>query len=63
MHIPEPLKPFFDWASVGITLAAIISWFPAIAGALGIIWWCYRIYETRLATQLLRKQLEQLAKD
>lgn len=60
MNIPESLKTFFDWSAVITTIAALVSWFPAIAGALGIIWWCYRIRETRLAAKLIAKQLQQL---
>jgi hypothetical protein len=55
----DTAKTIFDWASIGTTLLAIIKWFPEIAGALGIAWWCYRIYETRLSIKLLKKQLKE----
>jgi hypothetical protein len=51
------LKPYIDWTSIVTTVGALVSWFPAIAGALGIAWWCYRIYETRLSIKLIKKQL------
>jgi hypothetical protein len=54
------LKTTFDWAAVITTIGTFVSWFPEIAGALGIVWWCYRIYETRLSTKILEQQLKRM---
>jgi hypothetical protein len=51
------IKGFFDWAAITTTVASLIQWAPAAAGVVSLIWVCYRVYETHLSVQLLKKQL------
>jgi hypothetical protein len=54
----DTLKTFCDWLATTITLATLLSWLPHMAAALGVVWGCYRIYESHLNVKLLKKQLK-----
>lgn len=53
----ETIKTFFDWGALGTLIATLASWLPGVAALLAVIWWAYRIHETRLQVKLLKKQL------
>ena len=41
----DTLKVAVDTASAVFTLGALLSWLPAIAAGLSVVWYCIRIYE------------------
>ena len=40
-------KTGYDVLMGGITVGAVVEILPTIAAVLGIIWWCFRIYELK----------------
>ncbi len=44
-----------DAASVGIVVATIAQWLPAIAALMSIIWTAIRIYETKTVQKWVKK--------
>jgi len=42
----EAAKAIGDVGAVSVTVAAIMTYVPAISAVLGLIWFCLRIYET-----------------
>ena len=53
--LSEPAKLVGDAISVGVTIATIAQWLPAVAALLTIVWTAIRIYETRTVQRLLGK--------
>jgi len=53
--IMETMKPAGDILSIGVVLATLASWLPAIAAIFTIIWTAIRIYETQTVQRLLGK--------
>jgi hypothetical protein len=53
--IMESMKPAGDILSIGVVLATLASWLPAIAAIFTIIWTAIRIYETQTVQRLLGK--------
>ena len=53
--VMETMKPAGDILSIGVVLATLASWLPAIAALFTIIWTVIRIYETRTVQRLLGK--------
>ena len=53
--LSEPAKHVGDAVSVGVTIATIAQWLPAVAALLTIVWTAIRIYETRTMQRLLGK--------
>ena len=51
----ETMKPAGDILSIGVVLATLASWLPAIAALFTIIWTAIRIYETQTVQGLLGK--------
>ena len=51
----ETMKPAGDILSIGVVLATLASWLPAIAALFTIIWTVIRIYETQTVQGLLGK--------
>lgn len=58
-HELEPIKQIVDIASVGATLAALMTWLPPIAAVLSVVWGILRIYESYLSIQVKRKELKE----
>ena len=54
-HLSEPAKHVGDAVSVGVTIATIAQWLPAVAALLTVVWTAIRIYETRTMQRLLGK--------
>jgi len=42
----EESRVIFDWTSVGVTVAALAEWLPAVSAALSVIWLTLRIIQT-----------------
>ena len=55
-HLREPAKHVGDAVSVGVTIATIAQWLPAVAALLTIVWTAIRIYETRTVQRLLHRR-------
>ena len=56
MHnVVDNMKPAGDILSIGVVLATLASWLPAIAALFTIIWTAIRIYETQTVQGLLGK--------
>ena len=53
--VMEGMKPAGDILSIGVVLATLASWLPAIAAIFTIIWTAIRIYETQTVQGLLGK--------
>ena len=53
--LSEPAKHVGDAVSVGVTIATIAQWLPAVAALFTIVWTAIRIYETRTVQRLLGK--------
>ena len=53
--VMETMKPAGDILSIGVVLATLASWLPAIAALFTIIWTVIRIYETQTVQGLLGK--------
>ena len=53
--VMEGMKPAGDILSIGVVLATLASWLPAIAALFTIIWTAIRIYETQTVQGLLGK--------
>ena len=56
-HLSEPAK-HVDAVSVGVTIATIAQWLPAVAALFTIAWTAIRIYETRTVQRVLGKRDE-----
>lgn len=58
-YLSEPIKHTMDALAIGTLLATLLSWMPAIAAILSVVWLSLRIYESwqniRLNNQKLRK--------
>ena len=52
-HLSEPTKQAGDFVSLGVVIATIADWLPAIAALLTIVWTAIRIWETRTVQSLL----------
>jgi len=57
-HLSEPAKHVGDVVSVGVTIATIAQWLPAVAALFTIAWTAIRIYETRTVQRVLGKRDE-----
>jgi len=53
----EDIKNFFDFLSLGTSVAVITSLIPVITGLLSIVWIVYRIYDLRLSVKIKEKEL------
>ncbi|WP_114954322.1 hypothetical protein [Sphingosinicella terrae] len=45
-----------DAISLGVVLATIAEWLPAVAALLTVVWTAIRIYETRTVQRLFRSR-------
>lgn len=52
----EIAKPFGDAVSIGVAIATIADWLPAIAALLTVVWTAIRILETKTVQRLLRRR-------
>jgi len=52
----EHIKHAFDYASLGVAFATIVSWLPNIAALVSIVWGLIRIWETKTIQRLLGKE-------
>jgi hypothetical protein len=55
-HLNEGTKHFLDGLSLVTVLGTLMSWLPAIAALLSIIWTLLRIYESKTVQSILRKK-------
>jgi len=49
-------RPFGDAVSLGVVLATIAEWLPAVAALLTVVWTAIWIYETKTVQRMLRRQ-------
>jgi hypothetical protein len=55
-HLNEGTKHFLDGLSLITVLGTLMSWLPAVAALLSIIWTALRIYESKTVQKLLGKK-------
>jgi hypothetical protein len=55
-HLNESTKHFLDGLSLVTVLGTLMSWLPAVAALLSIIWTLLRIYESKTVQSILRKK-------
>jgi hypothetical protein len=55
-HLNESTKHFLDGLSLVTVLGTLMSWLPAVAAILSIIWTLLRIYESKTVQSILRKK-------
>jgi hypothetical protein len=55
-HLNEGTKHFLDGLSLLTVLGTLMSWLPAVAALLSIIWTVLRIYESKTVQGLLGKK-------
>ena len=55
-HLNEGTKHFLDGLSLLTVLGTLMSWLPAVAALLSIIWTALRIYESKTVQKLLGKK-------
>jgi hypothetical protein len=55
-HLNESSKHFLDGLSLLTVLGTLMSWLPAVAALLSIIWTTLRIYESKTVQKLLGKK-------
>jgi hypothetical protein len=55
-HLNESTKHFLDGLSLVTVLGTLMSWLPAVAALLSIIWTLLRIYESKTVQSVLRKK-------
>ena len=53
-------RPVGDAISIGVAVATVADWLPAVAALLTIVWTIIRIYETRTVQRLLRRRGDQV---
>lgn len=51
----DHLKQLGDGISLGLVVATITQWLPAVAAVFSIIWTAIRIYETKTVQNLLHR--------
>ncbi|MGZ8311713.1 MAG: hypothetical protein ACXWUP_09085 [Allosphingosinicella sp.] len=52
----EIAKPFGDAVSIGVAIATVAEWLPAVAALLTIVWTAIRIWETRTVQRRLGRR-------
>ena len=57
-HGTDAARHFGDAVSLGVVVATIAEWLPAVAALLTVIWTAIRIYETRTVQRLVRRGRE-----
>jgi len=55
-HLNEGTKHFLDGLSLLTVLGTLMSWLPAVAALLSIVWTTLRIYESKTVQKLLGKK-------
>jgi hypothetical protein len=55
-HLNEGTKHVLDGLSLLTVLGTLMSWLPAVAALLSIIWTALRIYESKTVQKLLGKK-------
>ena len=55
-HLNEGTKHVLDGLSLLTVLGTLMSWLPAVAALLSIIWTLLRIYESKTVQKLLGKK-------
>ena len=55
-HLSEGTKHVLDGLSLVTVLGTLMSWLPAVAALLSIIWTVLRIYESKTVQKLLGKK-------
>jgi hypothetical protein len=55
-HLNESTKHVLDGLSLVTVLGTLMSWLPAVAALLSIIWTLLRIYESKTVQSILRKK-------
>lgn len=49
-------RPFGDAVSLGVVVATVAEWLPALAALLTIVWTAIRIWETKTVQRLVRRR-------
>jgi hypothetical protein len=57
-HISEPTKHVIDGLSLITVLGTLMSWLPALAAVLSIVWTVIRIYESKTVQNWVGKKGE-----
>jgi hypothetical protein len=57
-HLSDDTKHMGDLVSVGVTMATIANWLPAIAALMTIVWTLIRIWETATVQRLFGRVAE-----
>lgn len=55
-HFSEGTKHVLDGLSVVTVLGTLMSWLPAVAALLSIVWSVLRIYESKTVQKLFKKE-------
>ena len=55
-HLNESTKHVLDGLSLLTVLGTLMSWLPAVAALLSIVWTTLRIYESKTVQKLLGKK-------
>tara|TARA_R110000824_G_C15062424_1_gene662559 strand:- start:271 stop:462 length:192 start_codon:yes stop_codon:yes gene_type:complete len=55
-QIVQGVKQVGDITAVGLTVATIFKWLPAMAALLTIIWTAVRIYETDTVQKIINRR-------
>lgn len=62
-YMTEDFKHFLDAMFGGLTIASIFDLLPHLSAILSIIWFVYRIYESRTTQKLHSIQIERLLRE
>lgn len=54
----EPVKTAIDITSIGVLVATVAQWLPAVAALLTVIWGALRVYGEVLEIQKKRRDLQ-----
>ena len=54
-NLSDDTKHLGDLVSVGVTMATIAQWLPAVAALMTLVWTLIRIWETRTVQALLAR--------
>ena len=54
--VVQVAKTAGDAAAVGLTVATVLSWLPAAAALLTIVWTAVRIYETSTVQKIINNR-------
>ena len=54
--VVQAAKATGDVAAVGVTVATVLSWLPAAAAILTIVWTAVRLYETDTVQKIIKNR-------